>query len=319
MSSVGALKSRENSSAVDLSFVIPAFNEEAYIKSCLAAILQTMASSDLKYEVIVVDNGSTDGTGTIASGIEGVKVISIMRTSISEARNLGAHQACGNYLAFIDSDVVITREWVSTAHELVSVDQLDVTGCKYDVRPNPSYIEKYWFNHLSSKYINGGNLIVRRSAFFRIDGFSEKLKTGEDVDFCMRAIQGGLVFKINSGFRAIHLGYPATLRGFIRREIWHGEGDFKSLHTFLSSKIAILAVAYCCAQVAVLSCFLLGAFDVALFGLAGLVSMNAIITSIRFRRASWIVRLANMPLNFVYFSCRCVSLIRAVGFRHRSY
>lgn len=304
----------------DLSFVIPAFNEEVYIETCLSSILSSAASMGIAYEILVVDNGSTDRTFDVASSFEGVQLISIERCSISAARNLGARLAAGRYLAFIDSDVVITRQWCDAAQELLIKNQApDLTGCKYDIRDSPSYIEKYWFRNLSSRYINGGNLIVRRGAFLQICGFNEQLKTGEDVDFCMRAIDDGLRLEVDNRFRAIHLGYPAKISGFVRREIWHGEGDFKDFHAFFSSKVAMMAVVYCVLQIAIVVILVAGSLEIALLLVVALLLVNFGVTAARFNAYSWWIRIANMPLNYLYFTARSVSLVRALGFRKRGY
>jgi hypothetical protein len=87
-----------------------------------------------------------------------------------------------------------------------------------------------WFAQLAARdskvggYINSGHLIVHRTLFDEIGGFSPSLQTGEDEAFCAEAVRHGGVVRKLPEIRAIHHGYPKTLRGFFLRERWHGIG-----------------------------------------------------------------------------------------------
>ena len=82
------------------SIIIPAYNVEQYIGRCLESVFK-QTSKD--YEVIVVDDGCTDKSIEIAKDYD-VKVITSKHVSVSEARNIGAKKAKGEYLLFLDSD-----------------------------------------------------------------------------------------------------------------------------------------------------------------------------------------------------------------------
>lgn len=173
---------------MDLSIIIPAFNEEDCIGQCLSSIQEVLKGRNVVYEVLVVDNGSVDGTSHVASSFHRVNLINIPRTSVAQARNYGAKTAQGRVFAFVDSDVVLKNSWGAEIEGLCgSKKKSFVTGGQYGVRDKPSWIEKFWFGNMKSTHINGGNLIVSRSAFFELSGFDSSLKTGEDVDFCNKA------------------------------------------------------------------------------------------------------------------------------------
>jgi glycosyltransferase involved in cell wall biosynthesis len=95
-----------------LSFVIPAYNEEMELSSTIAAIRVAASGVAQPYEIIVVDDASTDATPEIALRA-GAKVISINRRQIAAARNAGGHLAHGEYLFFIDADTRISRAHIS--------------------------------------------------------------------------------------------------------------------------------------------------------------------------------------------------------------
>src|SRR5213595_1229739 len=98
-----------------ISFIVPAYNEEHELSDTLAAIREAASGAARPYEIIVVDDGSTDATPQIASGA-GAKVIPINRRQIAASRNAGGCAAQGEYLFFIDADTRIKQAHVTGAH-----------------------------------------------------------------------------------------------------------------------------------------------------------------------------------------------------------
>src|SRR5262249_13077385 len=94
-----------------ISFIVPAYNEEHELSDTLAAIRAAASGAARPYEIIVVDDASTDATRKIASRA-GAKVIQIHRRQIAAARNAGGRAAQGEYLFFIDADTRINRAHV---------------------------------------------------------------------------------------------------------------------------------------------------------------------------------------------------------------
>lgn len=306
---------------MDLSIIIPAFNEEDFIGDCLASIRRVLADCNIIYEILVVDNGSNDGTSEIASSIPDVTILKISRTSVAQARNCGVEKARGRIYAFIDADVVLKEKWGSRIEKLCkSGKHLFVTGYQYGVRDTPSWIERYWFGSMRSSHISGGNLIASRDAFIEIGGFDPGLKTGEDVDFCEKAtLIKGIEYTLDSSFECVHLGYPSTVYQFSKRELWHGEGDFRSLKDFKKSKIAKISIGYGLA-----SCFFVGMlvmqeWRAALLFFSLFLTLNYIIVGLRF--GSWwsSASFFNFFINYIYFISRFFSFFRAVKSRGRAY
>src|ERR1700758_5199450 len=102
-----------------ISFIVPAYNEEHELSGTLAAIHDAASGASGPYEIIVVDDASTDATPEIAAQA-GAKVIRINRRQIAAARNAGGRAAQGEYLFFIDADTRINR-----AHVIDAIAALD--------------------------------------------------------------------------------------------------------------------------------------------------------------------------------------------------
>src|SRR5436853_3242986 len=97
-----------------LSFIVPAYNEELELPSTLAAIRHAAEIARADYELIVVDDASTDATPEIASRA-GAKVVAINRRQIAAARNAGAAAARGEILFFVDADTRISPTHIINA------------------------------------------------------------------------------------------------------------------------------------------------------------------------------------------------------------
>src|SRR5947209_4560491 len=95
------------------SFVIPARNEEALLGQTLDSIVQAAPALKSDYEIIVVNDGSTDATASIAQS-RGAKVVTVELRKISAVRNAGARDARGEFLIFVDADTTVNAEVLSS-------------------------------------------------------------------------------------------------------------------------------------------------------------------------------------------------------------
>src|SRR5512134_3236417 len=104
-----------------LSIVIPAFNEESLIESCLQSISTSLAANykpGFTSEIIVVDNNSTDNTANLARQA-GVQVVFEPINQIGRARNTGAAEATGDWLLFVDADSILNSELLADILRLI--------------------------------------------------------------------------------------------------------------------------------------------------------------------------------------------------------
>src|SRR5262245_28480129 len=97
-----------------LSFIVPAHNEELWIGKCLGSIRSTMEKVRESYEVIVVDDASTDSTHQIARQM-GARTLQVAHRKISAVRNAGARAAGGEIFFFVDADTQVNERAVSAA------------------------------------------------------------------------------------------------------------------------------------------------------------------------------------------------------------
>jgi len=229
--------------AKEISFVIPVFNEERILAKQLDCI-QEFKPAGMTTEIIVVDNCSTDNSAEVARS-KGVDAVIQCSGTVSAVRNLGVEHSSGSILVFLDADVFLTDEWKRNIGQTLSrlaEDPLIVTGSWVCIPSPGSWIERTWFARLEEtphSHINSGHLIISRQAFEMLGGFDENLVSGEDYDLSVRAETAGCRLNDNKALKVVHHGYPKTVGAFFKRELWHGEGDYLSVKTFLASPIAI--------------------------------------------------------------------------------
>jgi glycosyltransferase involved in cell wall biosynthesis len=238
-----------------LSVIIPCKNEEENISRCLDSILR-QEFGKWGFEIIVVDNGSTDKTQEILEGYRDKITIFILKhVTISELRNHGASAAKFGWLAFIDGDVEVSRDWYQNFIRRLRLQEEEgnnlkniITGSTVDIPESPTWIERAWFAQLHQRdktrntYLNSGHMIIHSQLFKRIGGFNPAYKTGEDEKICLDALKYGVRIIKDSSIRAVHYGYPKTIRQFFLRELWHGQAMKKNLLTPWKDRDLLLAI-----------------------------------------------------------------------------
>lgn len=216
-----------------ISIIIPAYNEERFIGRCLDALMQQvreMAAAGASCEVLVIDNGSTDGTRAECEA-RGLSIHSAPKQRVGAVRNRGAALAKGRLLAFLDADCVPAEGWLRAAATSQDIEPC-LTGSTYALPDDPHWIEAAWFateegGRRPATHINAGNLVIPAETFREIGGFDETLASGEDFELAQRA-RAKIPVISDDRIRVVHLGNPKTLRRFVQREIWHGLGALAS-------------------------------------------------------------------------------------------
>jgi GT2 family glycosyltransferase/glycosyltransferase involved in cell wall biosynthesis len=194
-----------------VSIIIPVFNKVEYTEKCLDAIARN--TSVERYEVVIVDNGSTDGTKDFLERLDGdVKVITNRSNhGFARACNQGATASEGKYLLFLNNDTVPKEGWLGAMIDAVrSEPDIGIVGSKLVYpdgaiqhagvvfhRRNGVIIHIYkGFNgdHPGVNYlrdynaVTGACLLIPKDLFSNLDGFCEEFIAGyEDLDLCLRA------------------------------------------------------------------------------------------------------------------------------------
>ncbi len=183
---------------MNISVVIPAYNEERRIAYCLKSVFNQTVKP---FEVIVVDNNSTDKTAEIAREA-GAKVIKEVRQGATFARNRGFDEAAGEVIARTDADTIVPRNWIETFNKHFEEDE------KLDAISGPAIFGINMFTPLlkiivfeTNKRIFGHyglfgpNLAIRKSAWERVkdDVCLDDEKVHEDTDLSIHIGKDGKV------------------------------------------------------------------------------------------------------------------------------
>jgi glycosyltransferase involved in cell wall biosynthesis len=171
-----------------ISFIVPAHNEEFELSSTLAAIRAAASDAGKPYQIIVVDDASTDATSEIAMRA-GAKVVRIERRQIAAARNAGGQAAQGEYLFFVDADTRIKQTHITEA-----ISALQGGYAAGSARVAMDGFVPIWGRMLlrgfSLLYFGlnlgaGAFLFTTRRSFETIGGFDEQYFAGEEVYFSL--------------------------------------------------------------------------------------------------------------------------------------
>lgn len=190
----------ENINPPTVSLVIPAYNEEKYIKDCLDSIF---ASGARFLEVVVIDNGSTDKTSEIVSSYENVRLVLEGKKGVMYARQRGVDETSGEIIAFVDADTKMISGWYEQITKKFSSNLLLATLSGPYVYEDISFFTKilvwifYYLIVLPVYYILGytaifGNFAIRRSVLEKMGGLDTSiLFYGDDTDTVRRAHKFG--------------------------------------------------------------------------------------------------------------------------------
>ncbi|MDR7435657.1 MAG: glycosyltransferase [Armatimonadota bacterium] len=216
------------------SIIIPVHNNLHLTKTCLERIRQN--SSEVDYEVIVIDNASTDGTREFLRSEQELgklrAIFSDTNLGFAKACNLGAREALGKYVVFLNNDTEPLEGWlvalVSTAEK---DERIAAVGAKLlfpdgtiqhagiaigkDLSAPIVPFHIYFRERADAPYVNrekdlqvvtGACMLVRRDVFLAFGGFDEAFKNGyEDVDFCLRLKEAGYRVVYTPKAEVIHL------------------------------------------------------------------------------------------------------------------
>lgn len=195
-----------------ISFVIPAYNEELYLPKCLDSILSQTKKMNLvqgrDFEIVVVNNASTDKTAEIAESYPGVILVNEQRKGLSYARQAGFEKAKGDLIANLDADTTLTDGWInfvlnefsknpdlaalSGPHVFSELSNLENSAIKifYSFGMIAYFFNKFIFK--IGSMIQGGNFVVRKKALQKIGGFNtDFVFYGEDTDIAKRLYKVG--------------------------------------------------------------------------------------------------------------------------------
>src|SRR5215208_2722718 len=215
-----------------ISVVVCSHNGERTIRDCLEGLLRLHYPN---FEVIVVDDGSTDSTADIVQEYD-FRLITTENLGLSNARNIGMQAASGDIIAYLDDDARPDPDWLtylaatflSTDHAGVGGPNLTPSGdgpianCVAEAPGNPVHV---LLSDLEAEHIPGCNMAFRKACLEAIGGFDPQFRVaGDDVDVCWRLQQRGWTLGFSPAAVVWHhrrssiLAYWKQQRGYGRAE-----------------------------------------------------------------------------------------------------
>ena len=218
---------------VKVSVVVCAYNAAETLHECLTS-LERLTYPD--FEVIVVNDGSRDGTGAIARQYPSCRVIDLEHGGLSAARNAGLAAATGDIVAYTDADVRVDPDWLTylvqpfasadvVAAGGLSLPPLDSPWIAHCVARAPGGPTHVLLDDRTAEHVPGCNLAIRRDALRAIGGFNPiYLRAGDDVDVCWRLqAAGGRIEFVPAALVWHH--HRASVRAYWRQQVGYGEGQ----------------------------------------------------------------------------------------------
>jgi GT2 family glycosyltransferase len=253
---------------IDLSVVIINWNTKELLLNCIRSIQET--THKISYEIIVVDNGSQDGSQrAVNENFSEVRLIENGKNlGFARANNIGIRASCGRYVCLVNSDVVLLEGCLDTMLAYMeSQPSIGILGPKLlngdmSLQPSCKQLPSIWNNlciaiglsalfaniklfngeHLSFfdhdrimnvQALSGAFLMVRRSAAEKVGLLDEAFFIyGEEIDWCMRFTKSQYKIVFFSGARAIHFGSGSSSKEPVRfyRELYSSKLRFYKKH-----------------------------------------------------------------------------------------
>lgn len=167
-----------------ISFIIPAYNEEALIGRTIDSIHSAVEAAAQPYEIIVVNDASTDRTSGVARERR-ARVIDVNKRQIAAVRNAGAREALGDILVFVDADTILPEFTLLAALE--AIDQGAVGGgCEVAMDDDVTLLGRRYFQVFlliwrPLRLAAGCFIFAKRKAFEAVGGFDERYFAGEEI------------------------------------------------------------------------------------------------------------------------------------------
>ncbi|MCD6574855.1 glycosyltransferase [Candidatus Aerophobetes bacterium] len=209
-------KSDKDNKNIEVSVIIPTYNR-AYIIEKVVKNLANQTYPPDKYEVIIVDDGSTDNTQEVVSSISApcdLRYFKQENKGASCARNYGIKKARGEIVIFVDSDILVTPSFIKEHLSCHKEDGVIVRGAiiNTDNIDNP-FGEKMKLGDLSFAFFATGNVSIRKKYLFKVGLFDEDFKEygWEDLELGLRLKREGLKVITNKNAIGYHYRKKATL------------------------------------------------------------------------------------------------------------
>ena len=214
--------------AAQTSFLLPAYNEEAFIGRAVASIHEAAAQCGVReYEVIVCDNASTDATAELAR-TAGARVVHEPHRQIARSRNAAAAASSGSWLVWLDADAMLTTEVLRATLSAFREGRFCGGGAQVELEGEPlswsaqRTVDTWNWIARTFRLAAGSYVFARREAWADTGGFNEAVYAGEEIGFSRSLKKWGRQRGLS--FRVIERAVPSSarkLRQFtVRQTLW---------------------------------------------------------------------------------------------------
>ncbi|MDD5027121.1 MAG: glycosyltransferase [Candidatus Omnitrophica bacterium] len=223
---------------VFVSVIVPTYNNKDTLGKAVASLNRQSYPRDC-YEIIIVDDGSTDGTRRYVEQegcFRGVRYIYQKNKGPAAARNLGVQNALGEIVAFIDSDCVVAPIWIEEISKGYETPRLAGTGGTVKAVPTSSAVSQYCayvklnetplMDKTGVMFVITNNASFRKSYYKAAGGFDERydFPGGEEPDLCYRLRKKGYFFQYNRD-AFVYSNHKESLGRLLRSYFNYGKGD----------------------------------------------------------------------------------------------
>jgi mycofactocin glycosyltransferase len=225
---------------LSVSVVIPAYNCAAHVERLLASLCAQTYPRD-RYEIILVDDGSSDDTAAraeraLAQWDGAGRVLRKPNAGPASARNAGLRASTADVIAFIDADCVADPDWLASVVGALATGESGAAGAGGPLRnvAPPGWVTDYldacqFFRQRARNgvvdYLLTANVAFRRAALTRVGGFAERRGVwAEDADLSFRLKQQGYALLLAPGGCVTHFGSPGSVRSLCRELYRYGFG-----------------------------------------------------------------------------------------------
>lgn len=217
-----------------VSVVIPFYNRAAFAPRCLRSVLRQKTS--FAFEIVAVDNKSSDGTRDVLRRFP-VRLVDCPTPGAGAARNVGVRAACGEIVAFLDSDCVAGPGWLeSLVRPLIDDPSVSASGGRilgyradrgiaFYLQASGRINQRRFFNGrgLLPPFFATANCAWRRADIERVGGFDERFAAGEDADLSWRILEdGGSMAYVHEA--AVAHDHRTTFGELYRMAVGYGDG-----------------------------------------------------------------------------------------------
>ena len=186
---------------IEISVIVPFYNEEHFIQRCIDSLLTQRDIDPAAFELVFVDNNSTDASAAIVSKHEQIRLVREQRRQVYTARNTAIEQAQGTILAFTDADCEVSENWLASILGQFRSGTVDILLGEREFSEDASYMSQFMRDYENLKiqfFLNSedykrcfgytNNMAISKRVYDELGGFRDDIPLA-DTDFILRYIE----------------------------------------------------------------------------------------------------------------------------------